>query len=310
MDKQLKFNEDGTFTIVQFTDLHWQNGDEKDELTRALMEEVIREEKPDLIVFTGDLIYSEHCENPERSVREVVAEAVRSGVPWAAVLGNHDAEANVTREEVLGYLRSQQGSLTGHTPGVRGFGNYALQVAGSGGTPAAALYFLDSGDYSKLKHVDSYAWINRDQIDWYAAESRQFAEKNGGETLPALTFFHIPLPEYETVWAKGTCFGQKHENVCSAKINSGLFAAMVERSDVMGTFVGHDHINDFWGELYGIRLTYGRASGYNTYGKEGFPRGARVIRLREGERQFESWLRLADGSVDRQEAKQEAELKQ
>ena len=40
----------------------------------------------------------------------------------------------------------------------------------------------------------------------------------------------------------------------------------------------------------------GRASGYNTYGREGFPRGARVITLQEGERQFETWLHLDDGT--------------
>lgn len=309
MNSSLQFRQDGTFTIVQFTDLHWKNGDEHDERTRALMESVIELEKPDLIVFTGDLIYSEECADPERSVAGVVETAARSGVPWAAVLGNHDAEAKVTREEMLGYLQSHEGSVTGHTQGVRGFGNYALAVAGRDGAPSAALYFLDSGDYSKLKHVDSYAWISRDQIDWYSAQSRILSERNGGHPLLALAFFHIPLPEYETVWERSVCYGQKHEGVCCPKINSGLFAAMVERGDVMGTFVGHDHINDFWGELYGIRLTYGRASGYNTYGKDGYPRGARVIRLQEGEHAFSSWLRLDDGSVDQQETKHEPESK-
>jgi hypothetical protein len=66
---------------------------------------------------------------------------------------------------------------------------------------------------------------------------------------------------------------------------------------VMGTFAGHDHINDYWGELHGIKLCYGRATGYNTYGKEGFPRGVRIIRLWQGEYSFETWLRLEDGSV-------------
>ncbi|MCR2807806.1 metallophosphoesterase family protein [Paenibacillus soyae] len=298
--KALRFNEEGAFTILQFTDLHWTNGDEPDRRTESLMERVIAQEKPDLIVFTGDLIYSEECENIAEALKGAVSAASRSGVPWAAVLGNHDAEAGATREELLSLLRRQEGSLTGHTPGIQGYGNYVLTVEGDDGKPAAALYFLDSGDYSKLKQIDGYAWIGRDQIDWYAVQSRALAERNGGESLPALAFFHIPLPEYGTVWEKGGCLGYKHEKVCCSNINSGLFAAMLERGDIMGTFAGHDHINDFSGELYGIRLAYGRASGYNTYGKEGFPRGARVIRLREGARTFESWLRLDDGTVDRQ----------
>jgi hypothetical protein len=67
--------------------------------------------------------------------------------------------------------------------------------------------------------------------------------------------------------------------------------------DVAGTFCGHDHINDFTGSLHGIRLSYGRATGYNTYGREGFMRGARVIRMTQDRMDFETWLRLEDGSA-------------
>jgi hypothetical protein len=80
-------------------------------------------------------------------------------------------------------------------------------------------------------------------------------------------------------------------------VNSGFFAAMVERGDVMGTFAGHDHINDYEGELYGIRLCYGRGSGHSCYGQDGFQRGARVIRLRQDQRGFDTWVRQDDGSV-------------
>ena len=80
-----------------------------------------------------------------------------------------------------------------------------------------------------------------------------------------------------------------------------LFAALHEAGDVMGTFVGHEHINDFWGDLHGIRLCYGRTTGFNSYGREGFPRGARVIELTEGERQFETWLHLENGVIVREQ---------
>ena len=66
---------------------------------------------------------------------------------------------------------------------------------------------------------------------------------------------------------------------------------------MLGTFVGHDHINDFMGTLHGIQLCYGRATGYNTYGREGMARGARIIRLTKGVRAFETWLRLEGGQV-------------
>jgi hypothetical protein len=115
--------------------------------------------------------------------------------------------------------------------------------------------------------------------------------------VSAFAFFHIPLPEYQEVWDAGVCYGHRFEAVCCPRVNSGLFAAMVEMGDVIGTFVGHDHVNDYWGIRHGIRLCYGRASGYNTYGRERFQRGARIIQMRRGTRQFLSWLRLDDGSV-------------
>ena len=93
--------------------------------------------------------------------------------------------------------------------------------------------------------------------------------------------------------------GQKHETVCCPKVNSGFFATMVEMGDVMAAYVGHDHINDFEGDWYGIRLGYGRASGYTPYGRPDMPRGARIVELQEGERNFNTWLRLDDGSVEK-----------
>ncbi|WZL78764.1 hypothetical protein QBE55_00910 [Eubacteriales bacterium mix99] len=48
--------------------------------------------------------------------------------------------------------------------------------------------------------------------------------------------------------------------------------------------------------------------GYHTYGKENFARGARIIRLREGQSEVESWLRLEDGTVLRNQPMHRPEL--
>lgn len=58
MSKSLSFRKDGTFTIVQFTDLHWMDGRPEDQRTREIMERVMDAEKPDLVVITGDVIYT------------------------------------------------------------------------------------------------------------------------------------------------------------------------------------------------------------------------------------------------------------
>ncbi|WP_326998701.1 metallophosphoesterase family protein [Cohnella kolymensis] len=114
--------------------------------------------------------------------------------------------------------------------------------------------------------------------------------------MPALAFFHISIPEYKEVWRTKVCYGHRLEREGSPRINSGMFAAMIEEGGIMGTFVGHDHSNDYWGELHGIRLCYGRSTGYNAYAPWLYPRGARVIRLQEKESgRFTTWLRLGNG---------------
>ncbi|CAH1421327.1 unnamed protein product [Lactuca virosa] len=52
---------------------------------------------------------------------------------------------------------------------------------------------------------------------------------------------------------------------------------MVESGDVKAVFTGHDHLNDFCGELKGINLCYAGGFGYHAYGKAGWSRRSRVV---------------------------------
>ncbi|HEO69758.1 MAG TPA: metallophosphoesterase [Candidatus Hydrogenedentes bacterium] len=293
----LRFREDGTFTIVQFTDLHWGNGNERDKQSLALMEAVLHEERPDLVVFTGDQIGGKKCLSAHKAIEWFTKPCVERALPWAAVFGNHDDECGVSREEQMDIMRSIPHCLAEPGPeDLPGVGHYVLPVhAGQGDKPAALLYCIDSLAYSEVEEIKGYDWIRPRQVQWYREKAAEYRALSSGEPLPALAFFHIPLPEYDIIWEKGDCIGQKHENVCCPKINSGLFAAMHEQGDVMGVFVGHDHVNDYIGELGGIRLAYGRGTGFDTYGRKDMPRGARVILLKEGKRDFKTWLRLEGG---------------
>ncbi|WP_027086965.1 metallophosphoesterase family protein [Cohnella panacarvi] len=293
----LKFRQDGTFKIVQFTDIHWQNGDAEDMQSKDLMNEILAIEAPDLTVFTGDMIHCEQSRHPGEAFVQAVSAAIERGIPWAFVFGNHDAEEGITRGALMALARQLPGCLAQPGPdSISGVGNYCLTVHASSdhGHAAAALYLLDSGSYAPSS-VGGAAWIKRDQIDWYVGQSKILEELSGGRAIPSIAFFHIPLSEFNEVWDFHRAYGHNYEGVGCARINSGLFHAFVERGDVRGVFVGHDHVNDYWGELHGIRLCYGRATGFNAYGRDGFPRGARIIELNEDGRAFKSWMRLEDG---------------
>lgn len=51
----LKF-KDGKFRIMQITDTHFADSDEKDANTSALLNKLLAYEKPDLAIVTGDLV--------------------------------------------------------------------------------------------------------------------------------------------------------------------------------------------------------------------------------------------------------------
>ena len=296
MAEPLRLRADGSFTIAQFTDLHWQDGAAEDLATSALMAAVLEAERPDLAVLTGDVIAGHGCADPALALRRAVEPLLERDIPWALVFGNHDDEGSLDRAALLEVARRCPGCLAeAGPPGVSGVGNYRLLVAGPGGAPAAALYFLDSNAYAETA-VGGYGWVRRDQIAWYTDLSHALTRR-AGAPVPALAFLHIPLPEYNEVWDTQTCAGVKYEEVCCPRVNSGLFAALHEMGEVVGVFAGHDHVNDYEGSLHGIRLCYGRAGGFGTYGRAGMPRGARLIQVRAGERGFRSWLRLEGGAV-------------
>ncbi len=282
----LQFQPDGTFTIVQFTDLHYRNGNRHDLRTIQLMREVLDFQPPDLVVLTGDVIDGGFCRDPLHAYASVAEPIIQRNLPWAAVFGNHDDEGSASREQLMAAMHKLPRCLSVSGPEtVSGVGNYILTIDADD-TPAARMFFLDSHAYADKKQRH-YAWIRQDQIDWFLALPHD---------LPALVFLHIPLPEYDLAWSNAASSGGKNEPVCCPKFNSGFFNAIKTTGDVMGVFAGHDHTNDFCAKLAGVQLCYGRAGGFSTYGKRGFSRGARIIKLTRNLRTFETSV-LRDGHL-------------
>lgn len=292
----LKFNEgNGRFKIIQFTDVHYRQ-DKESEVALRLINEVLDAEKPDLVVFTGDIVWAKPA---RKGMDEVFAPVIDRKIPWAYVFGNHDDEFDMSRQELMNYVVQKPYCLAqAGDKAIDGVGNYILEVKGkSGKENKAVLYFFDSGAYTPIKGLGTYDWLRSNQVEWYRNESAAYKRDNGGKPYPALAFFHIPLPEYPLMTgAKDAKFiGEKREDECNGKLNTGMFAAMRESGDVMGTFVGHDHDNDYIGDYYGIYLAYGRYSGgktvYNNLGNN----GCRIIELEEGKHEFTTYIRLLGG---------------
>ena len=290
----LKYADSHRLKILQMTDIHYQNGSPADRKTSRLMRQLISWEKPDFIMLTGDITTGE--ENV-KMVRPALEPVLAYGAPWAFVFGNHDAEYGQDHDALLKEMLPLPGCM--NTPpleGVFGKSNYTIPLVNGIGKTEWLLAGIDSNMYNKNPGMDGYDYIHQNQIAWYEKTQRTY--ENAVPGFGTLAFFHIALPEYNEVWETQICHGEKNEDVCCPKQNSGLFSAMLESGHTRGVFVGHDHVNDYWGELHGIKLCFGRATGYNTYGKRGFPRGGRIILLEEGNtKEFTTWLRLSDGSI-------------
>ena len=292
----LQFNKDGKFKIVQFTDVHYIYNDPRSDVSIERINQVLDMEKPDLVLFTGDVIYGKPAEEGMRTVLNLVS---KRKIPFAVTFGNHDNEQGLSREELLKIIQSVPFNLTQTTPGISGVTNFILPVkACDGKRNATVLYCIDSHSYSQIKGVNGYDYIKFDQIQWYRENSKKFTEENNGVPVSSYAFFHIALPEYNQAASSESAilYGIRKEKACAPQLNSGLFAAMKEMGDVRGVFVGHDHDDDYAVSWKGILLAYGRYTGGNTVYNH-LTNGARVIELDENANSFRTWIRLKEGVV-------------
>jgi len=300
LKKKLSFNPDGKLKIVQFTDIHAVRKAGETNHAYDIMNKVLDIEKPDFVIYTGDVVTDD---NPAPLWEQVTSLAYERNIPFAVVFGNHDSERDTPRDKLYDIVVGLKGCLnTPKTESVDklfGYTNQVIPVFKSDGSDEKAFlfYLFDSNALSDLPGASHREdWIRSNQVEWYVDQSKHFTEGNGGIPYPALAFFHIPLIEYGTTYntPDQKSFGWRIESECCPPVNSGLFSAFMECKDVKGVFVGHDHDNDYVTYLQGIALGYGRFSGgLNTY--HTLCRGARVIELTEGKQSFETWVRLETG---------------
>ena len=179
----LEFNGEGKFKIAQFTDVHLDLGNPyrqaQAEKTIAQMRYILDAERPDLVVFTGDVVTGKPAAEGWKRVLAPVAERT---LPFCVVLGNHDAEQDIPRAGIGRIVTSYAGTL--NTLNADGeLADVVLEIAGKK-SPAALLYCLDSHDYSTVEGIDGYGWFTQDQIRWYLSRGQRRETAAGAGLFP------------------------------------------------------------------------------------------------------------------------------
>ncbi|MEJ4090844.1 metallophosphoesterase [Corynebacterium sanguinis] len=322
----LRFDASGRFKIIQFNDT--QDNHLTDHRTIEFMERVLDAEKPGFALINGDVIDGGPTtpEQVYQAVKNVVLPMESRAIPWAITFGNHDEDSieehgtGVTEAHIAEFVRTYKYNLN-PPAGDRPFGHsdaHLLIVSAHDAARASySVWLVDSGNYMPEDFQEAagedaphYDYIRPAQIDWYLGRSRA-AEARFGAPVPGLMFFHIPTYEHRDMWFGGPAKtsdidhnaaarkhnidGVKHEDVYYGAFNSGIYAAVRDRGDVQGIYCGHDHINSFYGDYYGVELGYCPGTGFAPYGlRDGTRdqhtlRGARVFELNENtERVYES----------------------
>ena len=309
---KLRFREDGSFTVIQFNDT--QDTHLTDKRTIELITKAIATEDPDFVVLNGDIINGGPSteEQVKQAYNNVIAPIEAAGVHWALNFGNHDEDSveksGMTEQRIMEFVRQYPHNLNVREDAISGHSNLMVPVAGSkNGKIAAAMWLIDSGRYEqdsidgqKVEEYD-YETVHSDQVVWYYEQSLKL-EQRVGKPVPGLMWLHIPLWETRYMWfASPTDWTeqnhqkaltkhqitdpQRNEREYVSQFNSGLYNFVRERGDVMGIYFGHDHINTYEGNYFGVHLGYAPGTGFGTYGMGGAEnhklRGCRVFTLDE-----------------------------
>ena len=248
------FTCDRDFKVMQLTDVHIGGGFmsiQKDNWALSAVATLVKDQKPDLVIITGDIGYPVPFQsgtfNNMTPVKEFSTLMENLQVYWTFTYGNHDTEvySYYTREDINNYYLDEisngnlkyclyANSFSGNIDGYEGleadagYGNSIINVKNSLGIITQSLVLFDSHSYEK-GFLRDYDHMHQCQIDWYKksiedlnkiniekfdAVTKATLKAGNVMTVKSLAFFHIPMSEYKTAYTEWYNNGKKNtENV-------------------------------------------------------------------------------------------------
>lgn len=239
-DTQVIQKEPGKdFKILNLADIQYSDVYDigKRSYTEETIKTLIEQEKPDLILMTGDQTWTA---TQRSSIKDLIKFMDSFKIPWAPVFGNHDGEGNADKNWLADRYEESEYCLFKKGPNnIGGVGNYIINIM-EGDKIVESIIMMDSGvwrnypdesehfmysdalkddyegeekskNYKEYKLNDDgtrqqaqygtgYEFIAESQIAWYKWAIEGAAKINGGTAPESTAVFHIALPEYHEAY--------------------------------------------------------------------------------------------------------------
>ena len=168
----LTVDKKSDFKILNLTDLQLSEGMSQKRINRTyeLVRQLVKETNPSIVTFTGDNTWLKNSKKAvKRFVKEIDNICIEFDVPWAPILGNHDAESDVDGNWIFDeYLQAQNiifnykenanrsKDLAKGPMNISGVGNYVINVKSANDSKIFhSMIMMDTHSLGSCSTIDS-----------------------------------------------------------------------------------------------------------------------------------------------------------
>ncbi|KAJ7749638.1 Metallo-dependent phosphatase-like protein [Mycena metata] len=317
--RKLTFNAQGNFKVASFSDMHFGEGEEvtwgpqQDVNTTIAHTHILNNERPDYVVFNGDLITGENvfAFNATKYLDQLFGPTASRNIPFSSTHGNHDNSLAINHLEEIEYEQKHYPTLS-YTradvgPKPWGCGNYWVPVYAkqSDFVPALIMWFFDSRSFTAgapqqaggpIPPEANFYWVDENTVPQWIKQQSALMGFMWKKVPPALVFVHIPVQKADILAPLPSAGDHDDEpdpatqgflNDTYTGLDLPFWNALVAldagRGTVLAVTSGHDHGESWCARATassGIPICFNGHSGYGGYVTEhSMVRNARVFGL-------------------------------
>lgn len=244
---QLHADENGDFTVLQFSDTHFTTGRSFSDVSLLVkMKSQTEKYNPDLVVVTGDMINDGDAGlfNKAYVLRTVAEMFEDMGQYWSYVPGNNDGLNYGSSADVVAYLSQYDHCLVADLPEISGGCQYSIDIY-SKDEMTHSMIFIDTMDYDDEDPDHKYGYVHEDQVEWCKKEIERKKELDSDVTISV--FLHENTPDffraaqYGEAYKKGYAKISKQDEIYNIPKNQPLDDVFRNSGCVGLLTMGHKH---------------------------------------------------------------------